>query len=89
LTLANGDLFPKGIAFSPGFIPASDSPDVGKPKFFESHGRQDAVLPIGSASRRIVPALQQRGYAVQYREFDGGHQVPADVLAAAADFIMA
>lgn len=89
LALANGDLFTRAIAFSPGFIPNSESPAIGKPKFFESHGVNDTILPIDNASRRIVPSLKSRGYTVQYVEFTGGHQVPADIAAQAADFITA
>ncbi|MEO8619785.1 MAG: phospholipase [bacterium] len=88
LALANGDLFTRAVADSPGFIAQSDSPAVGKPKFFFSHGRLDSVLPIDGASRIIVPDLQKRGYNVTYVEFDGGHQVPADILAQAVDFML-
>jgi predicted esterase len=31
------------------------------------------------SSRSIVPALRKRGYEVTFREFDGGHEVPADI----------
>jgi phospholipase/carboxylesterase len=41
-----------------------------------SHGTGDQVLPIDRCSRRLVPALQDDGYDVTYREFDGGHEVP-------------
>ena len=74
LGLANGDLFGRIIAFSPGFIPGG--PRHGKPDIFLSHGRGDDVLPIRSTSRKIVPALERDGYGVKYREFDGGHSVP-------------
>jgi len=89
LALANGDFFTRAIAFSPGYVAASSSPIAGKPKFFESHGREDQVLPIDGASRRIVPALEHAGYEVTYVEFDGGHQIPKTVLSSAVDFIMA
>jgi predicted esterase len=88
LGLANGDLFTHVIACSPGFIPASDSPAVGKPKFFDSHGTQDPVLGIEDASRRIVPALKGRGYDVTYVEFEGGHVVPPAIASAAADWLL-
>jgi predicted esterase len=70
----NGDLFSHVIAFSPGFI----APGLrrGSPRVFISHGTQDRVLPIERTSRRIVPQLQEQGYRVTYREFDGGHAVP-------------
>lgn len=88
LALANGDLFSRAIAFSPGFIPRSDSAPVGKPRFFDSHGRQDTVLHIDNASRRIVPALRGRGYDVTYVEFDGGHGVPPSVAADAVAWML-
>lgn len=79
LGLPNGDLFTRLAAFSPGFIPRADTPAAGKPPIFVSHGRQDGVLPIDGASRKIVPGLRARGYDVTYIEFDGGHTVPAAV----------
>lgn len=78
LGLANGDRFSHLLAFSPGFlIPARR---VGSPRVFVSHGRQDDVLPIDSCSRVMVPRLRKEGYAVDYREFDGGHEAPAEMV---------
>ena len=74
LGLINGDLFPRVIAFSPGFVVKGQT--HGQPRFFISHGTSDPILPIDGASRRIVPALRGRGYDVTYREFDGKHEVP-------------
>jgi predicted esterase len=71
--LANGDHFPKVIAFSPGFIVGA--PAHGQPKFFITHGVLDSVLPIDNCSRRIVPILRNAGYDVTYREFAGGHRI--------------
>ena len=85
LGLANGDLFSKILAFSPGFIPSG--PRGGKPDVFISHGRADDVLPIRSTSRRIVPSLEGDGYSVTYREFDGGHAVPPEVAREALDWL--
>ena len=45
------------------------------PRIFIAHGTADQILPINSASRRIVPMLQQAGYDVTYHEFDGPHTV--------------
>ncbi len=78
LGLANGDLFTHIIAFSPGFIPQSSR--HGKPHIFISHGTQDNVLPIERCSRRIVPQLQRDHYDVSYREFDGPHTIPVDIV---------
>jgi phospholipase/carboxylesterase len=78
LGLANGDLFRCVLAFSPGF--SSPPSELGDPRVFVAHGIDDEVLPIDVCSRRIVPALQARGYAVEYDEFVGGHTVPDDVV---------
>jgi phospholipase/carboxylesterase len=81
LALGNGDLFTHVLAFSPGFC--APPPLVGRPWIFVSHGLSDEVLPIGACSRRLVPRLRAAGYAVRYREFTGGHRVPAEVAAEA------
>ncbi len=72
--ITNGDLFTHVIAFSPGFM--APARQEGKPQMFISHGKWDTVLPIERCSRRIVPQLQQAGYDVLYREFNGPHTVP-------------
>lgn len=82
LGAANGDWIPRVAACSPGFIVPSDSPRTGSSQYFVSHGRQDDVLPIEGASRKIVPALRASGYTVRYEEFDGGHQIPPSILTA-------
>jgi len=83
LGLANGDLFTHVIALSPGFIPSFDGDPVDMASFFIAHGTQDTILPIDQTSRQIVPYLRDLGYTVEYVEHGGGHQVPADVAAAA------
>ncbi len=80
LGMANGDLFRRIIAFSPGFEPPSR--EEGRPDVFISHGIADDVLPIDRCSRRIVPALRRRGYDVRYQEFEGGHEIPAGIIEA-------
>ena len=81
LGLTNGDLFSRLVAFSPGFaVPAAL---VGVPRVFVSHGVSDPILPIDLSSRRIVPQLLRAGYAVEYREFEGGHEIPDDIALAA------
>jgi phospholipase/carboxylesterase len=81
LALGNGDLFTHVLAFSPGF--AAPPAHVGHPRLFISHGVGDAVLPIEACSRRLVPRLRRAGYEVRYREFPGGHSVPAELAAEA------
>ena len=85
LGLINGDLFRRVAAFSPGFI--VDGPPHGKPHFFISHGTADPILPIDQCSRTIVPALRRRGYDVTFREFAGGHTVPAEIATDAMRFV--
>jgi phospholipase/carboxylesterase len=77
LGLINGDLFRRIVAFSPGFV--VDGPAHGKAQFFISHGTADPILPIDRCSRVIVPGLRRRGYDVTFREFDGRHEVPAEI----------
>ena len=84
LGVINGDLFQRIVAFSPGFILGGEL--QGKPRIFVSHGTADRVLPINRCSRVVVPALQNRGYDVTYREFEGGHEVPAAIAAEGMSF---
>jgi phospholipase/carboxylesterase len=77
LGLANGDLFSRILAFSPGFLVSA--PPLGRPSIFISHGRSDRILPIDQSSRIIVPRLRSAGYDVSFREFDGRHEVPPDI----------
>lgn len=85
LGLANGDLFTKVIAFSPGFVPPARR--VGRPAVFVSHGVADDVLPINRTSRKLVPALTKDGYEVSYHEFEGPHTVPPDIASRAVDWL--
>jgi predicted esterase len=73
LGLVNGDLFRAVIALAPGALIA-DGP-VGKPRVFIAHGRGDTTIPI-RASDEIVRKLRASRYAVMYRTFGGGHEVP-------------
>ena len=77
LGLINGELFSRVLAFSPGFIVEGTA--HGKPRFFISHGTDDPILPIERCSRPIVRSLQKRGYEVTFREFQGGHEIPASI----------
>jgi len=86
LGLANGDLFSKVVAFSPGFEAAERY--QGRPAFFITHGTRDEVLPISRTSRRVVPALRHNGYDVTYREFDGAHAIPPDLALEAGEWIV-
>jgi len=79
LGLANGDLFGHVLAFSPGFaVPPAQH---GEPRIFISHGTHDRVLPIDRCSRPLRSRLERAGYKVRYREFDGEHVVPPEMMA--------
>lgn len=82
LGLANGDLVEAVLAFSPGF--AAPPATVGRPRVWVSHGTSDTVLPVELCGRRVVAQFQAAGYPVDYTEFDGGHVVTPELLAAAA-----
>jgi phospholipase/carboxylesterase len=77
LGLINGDLFPRILAFSPGFV--IDGPAHGKPRVFISHGTHDSILPIDRCGRHVAASLRGRGYDVTFREFNGEHEVPPEI----------
>ncbi|HUR35121.1 MAG TPA: alpha/beta fold hydrolase [Vicinamibacterales bacterium] len=86
LGLANGDLFPRVMACSPGFI--VQAPATGRPQIFVSHGRSDQILPIDQCSRVIVPRLRSMGYTVTFREFDGRHELPPAIAMEALQWLV-
>lgn len=83
--LANGDLVAGVLAFSPGFMAPLERRRC--PPVYVSHGTEDRVLPIDRCSRRLVPQLRRSGHDVTYREFDGGHGVPPEVVAEAIGWL--
>ena len=84
--ITNGDLFARILALSPGFCgPALPR---GKPQLYFTHGTRDEILPIDITSRKIVPMLQRAGYAVEYHEFDGGHETPAEICRPAFEWLI-
>jgi phospholipase/carboxylesterase len=86
LGLANADLLPRIVAFSPGFVAPVQR--VGTPRVHLVHGRADTVLPIDRTSRRIVPLLRAAGVPVDAHEFDGGHSVPPEVARDAVRWLL-
>ena len=85
---ANGDLFKRIVAYSPGFI--IDVEPVGQPAIAISHGTRDEELPYEKTRDQIVPTLKQGGYGVDFRTFDGPHipliELIEESLAKLADF---
>ena len=84
---ANGDLFPRVVAYAPGMLLGVEA--VGKPKFFITHGTSDQVLPVEVTRQVIVPSLRDAGYEVDYREWNGGHGVSPELLRDALRFMVA
>jgi phospholipase/carboxylesterase len=85
LSLANGNLFTRVMAYSPGYIPPVHR--NGRPTVFVSHGRRDTILPITQTSHRIVSALENDGYHVDYVEHGLGHEIPPSVVAASSELL--
>ncbi len=76
--LSNGDLFSHVVAWTPGAL--IDTRHRGEPDVFISHGALDAIFPVGPNARVIVNELRKQGYQVEYREFNGAHVLPADIM---------
>jgi len=85
LGVVNGDLWSHVLAFSPGFLVAEAT--RGRPRIFMTHGTSDPILPIDNASRRLAPQLRNAGYALDYREFEGGHLVPRPLARAGFEWL--
>ena len=85
--LTIGDLIRRVIAFSPGFVTASEP--HGKPRIFIAHGTNDPVLSFGNTRDRIVPGLRGDGYDVTFVEHTGGHQVPANIAMQGMQWMLA
>jgi phospholipase/carboxylesterase len=83
---ANGDLFRRVVAYSPGSLRPVAA--VGRPDFFVSHGTQDQVLPFATTQNVIVPGLRNAGYVVEFREFTGGHGASAALITETADWFI-
>jgi phospholipase/carboxylesterase len=57
-----------------------------RPTVLMSHGRRDPVLPF-SMSERLKSLLQEKGFAVTWLPFEGGHEIPAEVLEGLRAFV--
>ncbi|MDP3237605.1 MAG: phospholipase [Myxococcales bacterium] len=55
---------------------------------FESHGRFDEVLPF-SGAQSLEAMLTSAGLPVDFHAFDGGHEIPMEVLRGLARFLKA
>ena len=78
LGISYGNIFRRVYAGAPGLMqPIAAN---GKPPIFISHGRSDPTMPIDVTSRQFVPRLKRLGYDVTYREYEGRHQLPPEIL---------
>lgn len=55
---------------------------------FQSHGRQDPLLPFSSAEA-LRDLLVQAGLSVEFHAFDGGHTIPPSVVNRSSQFLLA
>jgi phospholipase/carboxylesterase len=78
LGISYGDVFRKVFAGAPGVMQPIDV--NGKPPIFLAHGRQDQTMPIDATSRKFLPRLKALEYDVTYREYDGRHSLPPEIL---------
>lgn len=83
--LINGDLFSRVFVFSGGyFVPGRIG---GRPEIYVSHGYYDSVLPIEFTGMEIVRVLRDDGFTPYFREFEGGHEAPYDVVEEAFELL--
>ena len=57
----------------------------GKP-IFQSHGSDDPVLPV-SMARELKTIFENYHRKIDYHEFEGGHEIPPQVLQALISFL--
>ena len=78
LGISYGDVFRKVFAGAPGVMQPIEA--NGKPPIFLAHGRQDPTMPIDETSRKFLPKLKALEYDVTYREYEGRHTLPPEIL---------
>jgi phospholipase/carboxylesterase len=61
---------------------------ANRPVVFVSHGRSDPRLPF-RAGERAKDLLQRHGFNVSFHPFDGGHEIPPEVVNALRAFLFA
>lgn len=79
----------KGIIAMSGGLYDKDLPDLrehAKVPIFIGHGTVDEVVPIMYA-RRARAQLEEAGFAVEYHEYEMGHQIVMDEITAVKAFI--
>ena len=79
LGLANPNLFPWVLSFSPGFALWPERVSR-KQKVFIAHGTRDSRLDFANTREAIVQPLRDAGVEVQFRTFTGDHVLVAPIL---------
>ncbi|SDM50884.1 alpha/beta hydrolase [Allokutzneria albata] len=87
VTLLRPDAVREAALFA-GMAPLPDPPrlNLDGSRVFLANGRRDPMAPLGSADR-LAEMLAERGAAVTRSLHPGGHQITADGLAAARDWL--
>jgi phospholipase/carboxylesterase len=84
--LAYGGSFNHLMIFSGGLmIPFRRE---GNPLIFIAHGLNDIQMPIDRTGRRFADELKSSGYTVTFREYEGGHAVPREVVREAFEWFL-
>jgi phospholipase/carboxylesterase len=61
-------------------VPALTAPRATRPRFLLSNGRYDQTVPFAGGNR-AREMLEAHGFSVTWRPFEGGHEIPAPLLA--------
>ncbi len=80
----NADLFQTVIAFAPGLLMKVNGEDRGRVMLV--HGQRDDVLPMKPTRDIFAPVLEDLGFDVELRLFNGGHVMPENLRAEAFDW---
>ena len=80
-----------GVAVLSGALVAADewetwAGECPKRRVFQSHGRQDDILPFASGTA-LRDLLTDAGHAVRFEAFPGRHTIPPAALAGVADLL--
>jgi phospholipase/carboxylesterase len=85
------DVKPRGlILFSASLLDQSNwrakAPKHAGMRFFQSHGTRDDLLGIDGA-RKLNQLLTEAGWIGELQEFDGGHEIPQEVLYGTSQYV--
>jgi phospholipase/carboxylesterase len=67
-------------------LPGLRAPRAHRPAVFLSHGRGDSILPF-RGGEHAKSTLAEQGFPITWHPFDGGHEIPPDVVAALRSFV--